>query len=100
MNIKCKVFLNAKDLFRTLPTCRNSIDRLIRAEGIFIFNRYYFVTKNVNSMICVPVKVNLSDVLTKTSSPFSQTPQLTMFFNELSIDVSDALTRSSNQFTG
>ena len=97
MEIELLVALDSKDLFETLSTCRNSIDRSIRADVSVI--RYEFETQKVNRMSWIPGKVNLADPVTKPNSPLVEALQLSFFTGELSTSFQDALTGCSNQFT-
>ena len=98
MDIDLMISLDSKDLFETLSTCRNSIDRSIRADVSVI--RYEFETQNVNRFFWIPGKVNLADPLTKTNSPLVQPLQLSMYSGELGISFEDVLERQSNQSSG
>ena len=82
MHIELLNALDSKDLFETLSTCRNSIDRSIRADVSVI--RYEFETHKVNRIIWIPGKLNLEDTLTKTNSPLVDPLQL-MFSLERSL---------------
>lgn len=89
MEIDQFVAVDSKDLFDPFSTCRNSMDRSIRADVSVV--RYEFETKNIDRMIWIPGKTNLADPLTKTNSPLTQTLQLTMFNGEVSISFHGAL---------
>lgn len=98
MNIDLLIAVDSKDLFETLSTCRNSIDRSIRADVSVI--RYEFETQKVNRIFWIPGKVNLADPLTKPNSPLTQALQLTLFSGDISISLDGHLLRDSDQFTG
>lgn len=92
------IAVDSKDLFTTLSTCRNSVDRSIRGDVSVI--RYEFETGAVSKMIWIEGKTNLADPGTKPNSPLVSTLQLTMASGELSIEFIKSEERSSDQFLG
>ncbi|PXF42474.1 hypothetical protein BWQ96_07812 [Gracilariopsis chorda] len=83
MDVFLSVIVDSTDLFDTLSTCRNALDRSIRAAVSVI--RYEFENQNVNHMVWVPANCNLADSLTKLNSPLNQALELLLFLaNSLS----------------
>lgn len=64
------VLVDSKGLFTSLSTQRNYIDEPIRAELNFIW--YEYENGNVDSIVGIPGKVNLTDPGTKMESPLTQ----------------------------
>ena len=85
MNIPVRLCVDSKDLFTSLSTQRNSIDRSIRGDVASI--RYEFQVGNVRQISWIPGKLNLADVLTKKDSPLTDALQLTLFTGKLQIDL-------------
>lgn len=85
MNIPVRLCVDSKDLFTSLSTQRNSIDRSIRGDVASI--RYEFQVGNVRQISWIPGKLNLADVLTKKDSPLTDALQLTLFTGRLHIDL-------------
>jgi len=98
MEIDLWIVVDSKDLFDTLSTCRNAIDRSIRGDVSVI--RYEFETKNVSRIIWVPGKTNLADACTKEYSPLVEAVQLMLFTCKIPVDFTQALHRDSKQFLG
>lgn len=98
MEIDVNVVLDSKALFSTLSTCRNSIDRSIRADVSVI--RYEFETQKVNSISCIPGKTSITDPLTKPNSPLVDALILSMFSRKISISLTDILSKNSASSTG
>eukprot|EP00171_Calliarthron_tuberculosum_P001292 IDg1292t1 len=100
LNVKVDnlIVVDTKDLYSSLSTCRNSIDKSIRADVSVI--RYEFETKNISRMVWIPGKCNLADAGTKPNSPLTNALQLMMFSGELPIDFSDHEFKTTEQFTG
>ena len=70
IEIGLNIIVDSKDLYTTLSTCKNSIDRSIRGDVSVI--RYEFEAKNITAMSCIPGKTNLADAYTKQNSPLVQ----------------------------
>ena len=98
VHIDLQLVVDSKDLYDSLSTCRNSIDRSIRVDVSVI--RYEFETHKVNKISWIPGKVNLADPLTKPNSPLTFPLQLTMFSGALSISFEEQHSRNSERFTG
>lgn len=60
------VIVASKDIFTSLSTQNNSIDKSIR--GYVNVIRYGYDSGNMYSIVWIPVKVNLSDPGTKTDT--------------------------------
>ena len=84
MIIPVRLCVDSKDLFTSLSTQRNSIDRSIRGDVASI--RYEFQVGNVRQISWIPGKINLADVLTKKDSPLTDALQLTLFNGRLNLD--------------
>lgn len=69
MKMDLLIALDSKDLFQSLSTQRNSIDKFIRADVNVI--RHEFETQNVHKIMWIPGKQNLADPGTKAGSPLS-----------------------------
>ena len=88
------VCTDSKDIFKTLSTQRNSVDRSIRSDVNVI--RYDFETKQVNYIIWIPGATNLADPGTKPDSSLTSALQLLMFTGKIPIDLTGAEVRSTN----
>lgn len=75
--VKLPIALDSKDLFQTLPTQRNSIDKSIRADVNVIHHE--FETQNVHEIMWIPGKQNLADPGTKSDSPLTLSLPLMLF---------------------
>ena len=82
-SVKLLVATDSKDLFTSLSTQRNSIDKSIRADVNVI--RYEFQTRSVDKIVWVPGKVNLADPGTKRDSALTETLQALMTTGRLLI---------------
>lgn len=99
MDIRVRLCVDSKDLFTSLSTQRNSIDRSIRGDVGCI--RYEFQTHAVEKISWIPGKTNLADPLTKKDSSLTDTLQLTLFSGRLCIDFdSVSETKSSERNFG
>ena len=78
------VILDSKDLYTSLSTQRQSINRSVRADVNFI--RYEFEVGNADRICWVPGRLNLADPGTKLDSPLTQSLQLLMFSGKLPFD--------------
>lgn len=85
MDIKLRLCVDSKDLFTSLSTHRNSIDRSIRGDVSCI--RFEFQTGAVDKISWVPGNVNLADPLTKKDSQLTDMLQLTLFSGKLCVDI-------------
>ena len=90
--------VDSKDLYTTLSTCRNSLDKSIRGDVGLI--RYEFEKKQVSKMIWVPGSTNLADPVTKPNSPLCSALQLLLFEGEIPICFDQAEVRDSSAQTG
>lgn len=75
------IAVDSKDLFQSLSTQRNSIDKSIRADVNVI--RHEFEVRNISSMIWLPGKLNFADIGTKMDSPLTLSTQLMFFTGRL-----------------
>lgn len=83
LNVNVRVYLcvNAKDLFTSLSTRKNSIDRSICRDGASI--RFEFQVGNIDNISWIPGKINLVHALTKKDSPLTDSVQLSLFSGRL-----------------
>lgn len=98
MEIELLIALDSKDLFSSLSTQRNSIDRSIRADVNVI--RFEFETKSVSKIYWIPGKMNLSDPGTKADSPLIPALQLLLHTGKIPIEFPTAESRSSGRSLG
>ena len=92
------VVVDCKDLFTSLSTCRNPVDKSMRADVSLI--RYNYETRRLNRLIWTPGSLNPADVLTKLDSALTDSVQLMMFHGTLPYDMSRAEIRDSAQPLG
>lgn len=92
------VALDSRDLFTSLSTQRNSIDKSIRADINVI--RYEYEIRNADDIIWIPAKVILTDPGTKPDSPLTQNMIQTMSCGRIAIDLTAHETRSADQPLG
>ena len=86
--------VDTKDLYTSLSTKKNSIDKSIRADVNVI--RYEFETQNVNKIFWIPGSTNISDPGTKPKSSLSELLKITMATGILQIDLEKQESKSSN----
>lgn len=84
--VKLIVVVDSTDIFTSLSTRRNLIDKSIRADENVI--RFEYEVRNVDEMCWLPGPVNLADPGTKTTSPLNQSLQLLMNSGIIPIDIS------------
>lgn len=84
IEVRVQVCVDSKDLFTSLSTQRNSVDRSIRSDVACI--RYEFQTGCIDAITWIPGKLNLADVLTKSDSPLTDALQLTLYTGRIQID--------------
>lgn len=70
------ICIDFRDLFTSLSTEQNSIDRSIRSDIAYI--RYNFQVGNVDNITWIPGNINLADVLTKRERRLTDALQLTL----------------------
>ena len=85
MNIKLCLCVDSKDLFTSLSTQRNWIDRSIRGDVGCI--RFEFQTGTVEKTSWKPGRVNLDDSLTEKDSVLTETLPLCLFTGRLSFNI-------------
>ena len=101
LNIDVRVHLcvDSKNLFTSLSTQRNSVDRSIRGDVACI--RFEFQVGNLDQITWIPGKTNLADALTKRDSPLTDALQLTLFSGLLNISYEEcAETKSAEKNYG
>lgn len=83
--IEFRVLVDSKDLFATMSTQRNSIDKAIRSDIGAL--RYEFETQVVNRISWIPGSINIADALTKRDSVLKDALLLLMFTGQLKVDL-------------
>lgn len=73
--------LDSKDLYTSLATQRQSVDRSVRADVNYI--RYHFEVGNANRICWIPGQLNLADPGTKSDSPLTPALQLLLISGRL-----------------
>lgn len=92
------VATDSKDLYSSLSTQRNSIDKSIRADVNVI--RFEFETMAVNTMVWIPGKCNPADPGTKRDSPLAEVLQLMLFTGKIPLSFEEIESTSSNRSLG
>lgn len=90
--------VDSKDLFNSLSMQRNSIDKSIRSDVNGI--RYEIERKNIDKIIWIPGKKNLSDTGTKENSPLCDALQIALYDGKFPFDFSNLETASSDKLSG
>ena len=85
VEIGTQICVDSKDLFTSLSTQRNSIDRSIRSDVACI--RFEFQVGSINKITLLPGKLNLEDALTKRDSPLTEVLQLTLYTGRIQVDL-------------
>ena len=86
--------VDSKDLYSSLSTQRQSIDKSIRGDVSMI--RYYFETGVLSQVVWIPGKVNLADVGTKPDSPLTTALQHCLASGTLPFDFEKSEARSTD----
>lgn len=94
-DIKLRLCVDSKDLFTSLSTQRNSIDRSIRGDVGCI--RFEFQTGAVDKISWIPGNLNLADPLTKKDSQLTDLLQLSLFSGKLAVDIEDSSESKSSE---
>ena len=81
--IELLIVLDSKDLFTSLSTQRNSIDKSVRGDVNVI--RFEFEVGNVAEFIWVPGSKNIADPCTKADSPLIESLCLTLADGKMSV---------------
>lgn len=79
--VKLFIALDSKDLFQSLSTHRNSINKSIRGDINVI--RHELDTQNVQKIMWIPGRQNLADRVTTCDSSLSLSLQLMLFTRTL-----------------
>ena len=95
LSVELIFILDSKDLYTSLSTQRQSIDRSVRADVNYI--RYQFEVGNANRICWVPGRLNLADPGTKPDSPLTQALQLLRYSGKLPFGFPE-LEASSSQY--
>ena len=95
--IKVSELVDAKDLYNTFSTQRNSTDKSIRGDVNCI--RFIFET-SLDLMGWIRGTVNRADVGTKPNSTLTETVVLILATGKFNIDLSSLETRSHNKSLG
>lgn len=88
MDISVELCVDSKDLFTSMSTQRNSIERSIRGDVSCI--RFELQVGSVSDITWIPGKINLVDPLTKPDSPITDSLQLPLFNVRLNLDYEHA----------
>lgn len=96
--VRLIIIVDSKDLYTSLSTRRNSIDRSIRADVNVI--RFEFETGNIDELCWLPGQLNIADPGTKTDSPLCQSLQLLMHDGKLPLDISRHESRRHDRSLG
>lgn len=97
-NVKLLVATDSKDLFNSLSTQRNSIDKSIRGDVNLI--RFEYETHSVNTVVWIPGKTNPADPGTKRDSPLTDVLRLMLYNGIIPIDFTGSQSRSSQRSLG
>ena len=98
LDLPLYIVVDTKDLFTTLSTRQNSIDKAIRPDVNSI--RFEFETQNVDEIIWVPGAVNLADPGTKPNSALSDSLKTTLLTGKLQLDFCKAEHKSYGRSLG
>lgn len=96
--VRLVIIVDSKDLYTSLSTRRNSVDKSIRADVNLI--RFEYEMRTVDEFCWVPGAVNLADPGTKTDSPLCQSLQLLMHSGKIPIDLSRHEARRNDRSLG
>ena len=92
------VVFDCKNLFTLLSTCRNPVNKSMRANVSLI--RFNYETRRLNRLIWTPGSLSPADVPTKMDSALTDSVQLMMFDGTLTYDMSKAKIPDSAQPLG
>ena len=95
INVKLLVATESKDLFNSLSTQRNSIDKLIRADVNLI--RFEYETHSVNTVVWISGKCNQLDPVTKRDSPLTDGLRVMLYSLVIPIEFTGSQSRSSQR---
>lgn len=95
IDIKTQICLDSRELFTSLSTQSNSIDRSIRSDIACI--RFEFQVGSINQITWVPGKLNLADSFTKPNSQLTETLQLTLYSGRLQLDLNGNIETKSTE---
>ena len=90
--------VDCKDLFTSLSTCENPVDKSMRADVSLIL--YNYETRRLNRLICTPGSLNSADMLAKLDIALTDSVQLMIFYGTLPYDMSKEEIRDSAQPLG
>ena len=96
--IELVILLDSKDLYNSLSTQRNSVDKSVRDDVNYI--RYDFECGNVSTIFWVPGKINLADPGTKPDSPLCEQLQITLNDGKISVPIKDGEFRRFDRSLG
>lgn len=94
MEIPLWVIVDSKYLHTTLSTTQNSIGKNIRAHVNVI--RFHFDVRNVDHIVWFPRRINLTDTVTKLTSPLSEVLKNTLLTGHLKMDFTESEFNSYN----
>lgn len=84
IGIRVKIVVDSKDLFTSLATQRNSINRSTSSD--VACTRYEFQVGWVDEISWIQGKLNLADVLKKPDSPLREASRLVQYTRRLQVD--------------
>lgn len=84
IDIATQICVDSKDLFTSLSTQRNSIDRLMRSDIACI--RFELQVASIDKITWLPGKLNIADALTKQDSPLTEALRITLYTGKLQLD--------------
>ena len=91
IQINTNLIVDSKDLYTSMSTQRNSIDRSIRGDVSTI--RFECLTGNINRISWIPGKINLADPLTKKDSALTDTLQLCLHTGKINVCLNEMETK-------
>ena len=96
--IQLVIIVDSKDLYTSLSTHRNSIDKSVRADVNVI--RFEYEMGNVDQICWLPGSLDFADPATKTDSLLCQSLQLLMHSGKIPLDLSRQKSRRNDRSTG
>ena len=98
ITVKLLVATDSKDLFNSLSTQRNSIDKSIRGDVNLI--RFEYETHSVNTVVWIPGKCIPPDQGTKRDSALTDVLRLMLYTAKISIDFTGSQSQSIQRSLG
>lgn len=98
ISVQLVVVTDSKDMYTSLSTQRNSVDKSIRSDVNLI--RFEFETNSVNTVIWIPGKTNPADCATKRDSPLTDMLRLMLLTGKLPMSFESFEATSSSRSLG